>query len=254
MEVATRSVIQIRTHAQKFFIKVAKVAPCGVDLVEFVQSRPLSYFVGMDDSDPGSEEEKQQTPDSESQAEGENGPMHDPSGEDGLRPERSRKRKKYSGDSYVFRRQDRGEAEQNREEVKSPAAEAPQPQNPEEAKLVVPPAVVPYNMAGTQQTMGNSAETVEEALNKAEMSLDFITSSIQTYIGARKAAIDSSPVWSGYWNYLYNTAAALQRLVRETSLVHYGGYYTDPRMGMGMAQGTYGPMVPDQSLGRVNFA
>eukprot|EP00826_Nyctotherus_ovalis_P039309 TRINITY_DN3773_c0_g1_i2.p1 TRINITY_DN3773_c0_g1~~TRINITY_DN3773_c0_g1_i2.p1 ORF type:complete len:195 (+),score=24.41 TRINITY_DN3773_c0_g1_i2:74-658(+) len=40
---------RIRTHAQKFFGKVAKVAPAHKDLLNFVRESPLQYFIAMSD-------------------------------------------------------------------------------------------------------------------------------------------------------------------------------------------------------------
>lgn len=50
-EIPTRSVIQIRTHAQKFFIKVSKIAPTGCDPIAFIQSKPLAFFLNISDGD-----------------------------------------------------------------------------------------------------------------------------------------------------------------------------------------------------------
>lgn len=46
-EIHSRTISQIRTHSQKFFLKVAKVAPSAKDLVEFVKETPTSYFLGF---------------------------------------------------------------------------------------------------------------------------------------------------------------------------------------------------------------
>lgn len=39
--------VQIRTHAQKFFGKVARVAPAHKDLLDFIRESPLHCFVAM---------------------------------------------------------------------------------------------------------------------------------------------------------------------------------------------------------------
>jgi hypothetical protein len=46
-EVPSRSVIQIRTHAQKFFLKIGKYVAPGEDIIEFVRSKSLDFFAEM---------------------------------------------------------------------------------------------------------------------------------------------------------------------------------------------------------------
>jgi len=50
-EIPSRSVVQIRTHAQKFFIKVTKVLPPNIELIDFIQNNPLSFFANLPDDD-----------------------------------------------------------------------------------------------------------------------------------------------------------------------------------------------------------
>jgi len=54
--VPTRTVIQIRTHAQKFFIKLEQALPKGTDLIKYLKKTPSKSFVNIvkDFNDPNS--------------------------------------------------------------------------------------------------------------------------------------------------------------------------------------------------------
>jgi hypothetical protein len=57
--IPNRTTSQIRTHAQKFFIKLANVAPERTDLLEFLRSKPAKFFLslsGKNESYEGSSE------------------------------------------------------------------------------------------------------------------------------------------------------------------------------------------------------
>lgn len=46
-EIPSRTVVQIRTHSQKFFLKLARTVPANKNLVEFVKENPLAYFINL---------------------------------------------------------------------------------------------------------------------------------------------------------------------------------------------------------------
>ncbi len=43
--IPTRTVVQIRTHAQKFFLRLSRVTPQGVNEMTFLQSKPAKSFI-----------------------------------------------------------------------------------------------------------------------------------------------------------------------------------------------------------------
>jgi hypothetical protein len=45
--IPTRTVIQIRTHAQKFFIKLEQLLPQGTDLIKYLRNTPLKSFIDI---------------------------------------------------------------------------------------------------------------------------------------------------------------------------------------------------------------
>ena len=47
-EIPNRTAPQIRTHAQKFFIKLGRKVARNVDMLEFMKSKPASYFLRFD--------------------------------------------------------------------------------------------------------------------------------------------------------------------------------------------------------------
>jgi len=57
-EVPTRTVIQIRTHSQKFFERVKSAAPANKDLMDFVRESPLEYFITLTGNESLKEESK----------------------------------------------------------------------------------------------------------------------------------------------------------------------------------------------------
>ena len=46
-EIPSRTVVQIRTHSQKFFLKLKRLIPSKKDVMEFVKENPLSYFIDI---------------------------------------------------------------------------------------------------------------------------------------------------------------------------------------------------------------
>ena len=48
-EIPSRTVIQIKTHAQKFFLKISKNLDPNINLVEYVQANPVSHFINSAD-------------------------------------------------------------------------------------------------------------------------------------------------------------------------------------------------------------
>jgi len=46
-EISSRTVVQIRTHSQKFFLKLRKLIPPKKDVMEFVKENPLSFFIDI---------------------------------------------------------------------------------------------------------------------------------------------------------------------------------------------------------------
>lgn len=67
-EVPSRTVVQIRTHSQKFFLRLMKIAPSNQDPMDFVRENPLSYFINIahgefsEDSDEQPVENSKQIP------------------------------------------------------------------------------------------------------------------------------------------------------------------------------------------------
>lgn len=51
--IESRTVTQIRTHAQKFFIKLGKVVPPNMDPITFMKNNPTSFFVNFNNEDNG---------------------------------------------------------------------------------------------------------------------------------------------------------------------------------------------------------
>jgi len=45
--VQTRNIIQIRTHAQKFFLRLSRVIPEGMDAIEFMRNKPAQSFLSF---------------------------------------------------------------------------------------------------------------------------------------------------------------------------------------------------------------
>ena len=52
-EIPNRTAPQIRTHAQKFFIKLGRKVPRDMDAIEFMKSKPASYFLRIDNAASG---------------------------------------------------------------------------------------------------------------------------------------------------------------------------------------------------------
>ncbi len=82
-----------------------------------------------------------------------------------------------------------------------------------------------------------SVLAVETALEKAESSLHYMIGGIQGAMAARHEGLDSGSgtIWGNYWNYLCSAAMQMHKMVREVASVHYGAntgtnYYVDPRM------------------------
>ncbi len=46
-EIPNRTTSQIRTHAQKFFIKLAYDAPPNSDIIEYLKTKPANYFLEL---------------------------------------------------------------------------------------------------------------------------------------------------------------------------------------------------------------
>ena len=51
-EIPNRSTSQIRTHAQKFFIKLSYVAPKNMELIAYMQTKPATFFLDLPNHTP----------------------------------------------------------------------------------------------------------------------------------------------------------------------------------------------------------
>ena len=46
-EIPSRSQSQIKTHAQKFFLKVSRILPKNENIIEFIRSKPPEFFMNL---------------------------------------------------------------------------------------------------------------------------------------------------------------------------------------------------------------
>ena len=223
--IGTRSVIQIRTHAQKFFIKVAKVAPPGTSLIAFVQSRPLPFFAAIGDDDFAESEEKD---DSQDQADLDNEELSN-NGMNERIMEEAKKGSPTNGLHVAKRKQKKRNHNIVPKDVQQlPVEPANFPANPEEMKYMQQQMPGQY-YAPAAAPMLPQMDTLEDALTKTDSNLQYIIGGIQTAMNMRKGTMENNEAWANYWNYLHNTAVSLHNMVREVTNIHFGNCCMDPR-------------------------
>ena len=60
-EIPNRTTSQIRTHAQKFFIKLAYILPEGMDPITFMRTKTASFFLDLPNRPPTGAAKRQQS-------------------------------------------------------------------------------------------------------------------------------------------------------------------------------------------------
>lgn len=198
-----RSTSQIRTHAQKFFIKLAQKAPKHVDLIQFMQGKPVSFFLNLSCKQSSNENS------SEGNAESNEKPKEKALPNKRQIPEKSenlseeaeeRPRNKQKQDNLRVSLNLREEKNKQIEEKKENIQRFP-------PNYIFPPPNI--------MELATQSTVIKETLRNISTDLNTLFQQLVADINERKKENETDQASAEYWNYLYSCLSSLQYLVRD---------------------------------------
>lgn len=188
-EIPSRSIVQIKTHSQKFFLKISKGLPPNTDIMEYVKTNNLSTFFKEYNHElhKGSVEEEIKIPKAAP-------PLNSEENEIKIVPT---------------------------DEKNLPGIQ--QLSNEPKSKK---DSVIISSTSDSIKLPASYMKAVDNAMKRLNMNIYAIKTAINNSINRKTKVIEKDELTLKYWNYLYSATRQLECILQNTNTIYYESILT----------------------------